>query len=185
MSRERLDEIAAMYIEHHQALRRLVHTRALRHGRLSETIVDDACSFAWMQLVRHDHVDLRGPHWRAVGWLTQVAINEAWRLYHIEHAAMPLEPDVLDAAAAAHDHSAPGAGDVAEQRIRLELVELLPERPRRFLMRLALGYTYDEIAAAEDATYRTVNKQLVRARRLLRELETPTEQGGEQSPPKP
>jgi DNA-directed RNA polymerase specialized sigma24 family protein len=41
----------------------------------------------------------------------------------------------------------PAAHDVAAQQLSLQLVEQLPERPRRFLLRLALGYSYDEISA--------------------------------------
>jgi DNA-directed RNA polymerase specialized sigma24 family protein len=45
------------------------------------------------------------------------------------------------------------------------------------LLRLALGYSYDEIAAAEHASYSTTNKQIARATGLLRELDHA--QGGE------
>jgi hypothetical protein len=52
------------------------------------------------------------------------------------------------------------------------------ERSSRWsLLRLAVGYSYHEIAAAEDASYSTTNKQMARAKRLLRELDHA--QGGE------
>jgi DNA-directed RNA polymerase specialized sigma24 family protein len=50
-------------------------------------------------------------------------------------------------------------------------VRQLPERPRRFLLRLMLGYSYHEIAAAENVTYRIVNRQVARGKRLLRQLD--------------
>jgi DNA-directed RNA polymerase specialized sigma24 family protein len=34
-----------------------------------------------------------------------------------------------------------------------------------------LGYGYDDIAAAENTTYRVVNRQVARAKRLLRQIE--------------
>jgi hypothetical protein len=34
-----------------------------------------------------------------------------------------------------------------------------------------LGYSYNEIAAAEDVSYRIVNRQVARAMRLLRQLD--------------
>jgi hypothetical protein len=43
--------------------------------------------------------------------------------------------------------AAPGADELAELHSRQELVDELPERPCRFLVRLALGYSYEEIAA--------------------------------------
>jgi DNA-directed RNA polymerase specialized sigma24 family protein len=39
------------------------------------------------------------------------------------------------------------------------------------LLRLAVGYSYDEIAAVERVSYTTTNKQITRAKRLLRELD--------------
>ncbi len=62
--------------------------------------------------------------------------------------------------------------DVVLRRLRLDLVTQLPERPRRFLLRLALGYSYREIAIAEHASYSTTNKQIARAKRLLRALDS-------------
>jgi DNA-directed RNA polymerase specialized sigma24 family protein len=49
---------------------------------------------------------------------------------------------------------------------RLQLVAQIPERPRRFLLRLALGYSYDEIAAVEGVSRTTTNKQIARAKRI-------------------
>ncbi len=46
----------------------------------------------------------------------------------------------------------------------------LPDRQRRYLMRLASGHSYQEIARVEQATYTNVNKHLARARRTLRDL---------------
>jgi DNA-directed RNA polymerase specialized sigma24 family protein len=63
------------------------------------------------------------------------------------------------------------------QHLRLDLVTQIPARPRRFLLRLALGYSYTEIVAAEHASKTTTNKQIARAKRILRQLETAPERG--------
>jgi DNA-directed RNA polymerase specialized sigma24 family protein len=63
------------------------------------------------------------------------------------------------------------AESVAALRARIDLVRELPERPRRFLLRHTLGYTYDEIATIEGVSWRTTERQLARGRRLLRDLE--------------
>jgi DNA-directed RNA polymerase specialized sigma24 family protein len=175
-STERLEEIAAMYANHDAQLRRLVHARGARHGKLNTTVVDDACSFAWTQLLTHDYVDLGPPRWGALAWLTTAAMREAWRLHGRDYLAAPEE---LETVRSEREHHAPAADDVAEQHMRLDLVKQIPERPRRFLLRLALGYSYDEIGEAEGASYTTVNKQIARAKRLLRELEHTEPAGGE------
>ena len=50
-------------------------------------------------------------------------------------------------------------------------MQQLPERPRRFLLRQTLGYSYVEIAELEGVTRTCTNKQLARAKRLLRQIE--------------
>jgi len=170
-SSDRLEQIADMYAKHDDELHRLVRSRQFGHGHISPLVVDDACSFAWTQLLTHDYVNLGPPRWRALAWLTTCAVHEAWRLHRIEYRAAPIVNATVDAITAERDTGAPSAAELAEQHARLELVKQIPERPRRFLLRLALGYTYDEIAAAEGASYTTVNKQIARAKRLLRSLE--------------
>jgi DNA-directed RNA polymerase specialized sigma24 family protein len=165
---ERTEQIAALYADHHETLRRAVHARS---AGLSPSVVEDACAFAWLQLLTHEHIDVDPPHAGPLAWLTTTATREAWRMKRTERRATPLEHDVLDAAGVDRGHTGASAGDVAEQHLRLDLIEQIPERPRRFLLRLALGYSYDEIGAIEGACYTTVNKQIVRAKRLLREFE--------------
>lgn len=96
------------------------------------------------------------------------AVRHAWLLNRTTRRAVPTNTFTSDAT-----HQWPGAGadELAAQHLRLELVYQLPERPRRFLLRLALGYSYDEIATVECVSYTTTNKQITRAKRLLRELD--------------
>jgi DNA-directed RNA polymerase specialized sigma24 family protein len=53
------------------------------------------------------------------------------------------------------------------------------------LLRLALGYSYAEIAAAEHASATTTNKQIARAKRILRDLEQTEAQHAEPCAPTP
>jgi len=104
-------------------------------------------------------------------------VREAWRLNSLEWRTTPHSPNKLDAIIANHGDTAPDTAELAALHQRLELVDEIPERPRRFLLRLALGYSYDAISAAEGVSRTTTNKQIARAKRLLRELDHA--QGGE------
>jgi DNA-directed RNA polymerase specialized sigma24 family protein len=175
----RLALIADLYANHHRQLERLVARRA----DVTRAIVEDACSYAWMQLLTHPDVDLRPPHWRILAWLTQTAVREAWRL--TKRSGPMLAPDRLEFVIDERDRLAPSNDELAELRARLALVRELPERPRRFLLRQMLGYSYDEIAALEGVTRTCTNKQLARAKRLLRQIEQRHNQadaGGENTP---
>ena len=181
---DRLDAIAAMYATHHEQLQRLVR----RRGSSDEQNVQDACAYAWMQLVRADHVNLGPPRWRALAWLTTTAIRHAWDLGHGDAKYTSIgDLHTLALLADSRGHAAPSVTKVADDRARLDVVAQIPERPRRFLLRLSFGYSYDEIAAAEHVSVRTVDRQIARARRLLRELQhtSSVEEGGEEAPVAP
>jgi DNA-directed RNA polymerase specialized sigma24 family protein len=175
-STERLQQIATMYATHGRELHRLVERRGSPH----HATVEDACAFAWTQLLSADRIDLRPPRWQALAWLTTVAVHEAWRLNRIHRRDGPFDPDKIDTLSMHRQRAAAAAHDVAAQRLRLQLVEQLPERPRRFLLRLSLGYSYDEISAAEGVSRRTTDRQIARAKRILRDLDrTAGAMGGE------
>ena len=69
------------------------------------------------------------------------------------------------------EQTAHGADEVVDQRERLALIAQIPERPRRFLLRLALGHSYREIAVEESVGLTTTSHQIARAKRLLRAVE--------------
>jgi DNA-directed RNA polymerase specialized sigma24 family protein len=177
-STQRLQQIAAMYSAHHAQLHRVVE----RRGSPEHATVQDACAFAWTRLLTADQVDLRAPRWRAVGWLTTVAVHEAWRLNAIDQRAGAFDPDMLDAISIGRERAVPAAHDVAAQHLRLDLVAQIPERPRRFLLRLALGYSYDEISAAEGVSQTTTSRQIARAKRILRDLDRSANATGDEEP---
>jgi DNA-directed RNA polymerase specialized sigma24 family protein len=161
---DRLQQIATMYAEHHATLHGIVR----RRGSKSPDVVDDACQHAWAQLVAAHHIDLRPPGSRAVAWLTTTAVRHAWLLNRTAGRAVATDTFTIDAT---YECPGPGTDELSAQHLRLDLVYQLPERPRRFLLRLAVGYSYDEIAAVERVSYTTTNKQITRAKRLLRELD--------------
>jgi hypothetical protein len=72
----RLERIAVMHREYARALER----RVARRARAEPQTLEDACSFAWMQLITHPSIDLDGPSCGALAWITQTAVHEAWRL---------------------------------------------------------------------------------------------------------
>ena len=170
-SATRLAGIAAMHRNHARELERRVASRA----RAEPRTIEDACSFAWMQLITHPAIDLDGPPDGALAWITRTAVHEAWRL-----EAMRARDELLDEAALRrelrqHEQTTPGVDELVAQRARLDLVAQIPPRPRRFLLRHALGHSYREIAVDEHVSLTTTNKQIARARRLLRALDAPQE----------
>jgi hypothetical protein len=164
----RNEQIAAMHREHARQLERRVERRA----RTSPETIEDACSFAWLQLLTHTCIDLDAPTWRALGWLMQTATREAWRLEARRRRDGLLDHIALERELGLREQTALGADEVVAQHERLALVAQIPERPRRFLLRLALGHSYREIAVEESVGLTTTSHQIARAKRLLRAVET-------------
>jgi DNA-directed RNA polymerase specialized sigma24 family protein len=72
-----------LFLEFNEQLLRRVHS--LVHA--SPQTIEDACAFAWMQLLRHQPD--RDGEWKA--WLVRTAQREAWRL-HRAARDVPLVP---------------------------------------------------------------------------------------------
>jgi DNA-directed RNA polymerase specialized sigma24 family protein len=159
----RADHIARLYADSAADLQRYVAAATCT----DEQTIEDACSHAWAQLLSHPSIDLHAARWSLLRWLTTTATREAWRLHELRRLAARAD---IDGYTGDLDRATPSAEDIAALRARLDLVREIPERPRRFLLRLMLGYSYDEISAQENATDRTTRKQITRARRLLRDL---------------
>jgi DNA-directed RNA polymerase specialized sigma24 family protein len=168
---ERLKHIAVMYAKHDDQLRTVVRRQA--SGAQPATI-EDACSHAWSTLITADHVDVRPPRWGALAYLTKTAVYRAFDLRTAERRAAAYDHDQLDYLAAARGLTHAPADEAAALQMRcdlaLDLVAQIPERPRRFLLRQALGYSYLDIAAAEGVSYRTTDRQITRAKRRLEQI---------------
>jgi RNA polymerase sigma factor (sigma-70 family) len=140
----------------------------LVEGRLgvSHEVAEDACSLAWLQLLR------RPPRREnVVGWLYQVAKYETFAILRryrseAELGAAP-EPtfygEHLDAV-------------VAKQELSL-LARLKPQQ-RLVLWLRGEGYSYEQIQHATGKSYTWVNRHLTEGRAALRQLIAETEVGG-------
>jgi RNA polymerase sigma factor (sigma-70 family) len=152
-------ELAAYYAEEAPSLRRAVAASV----SAPPTIVDDACSFAWTQLMRNrERIQLgKGAYW----WLYRIATREAWRLVGIERRLHPVG-SAADVAALMSDDGDTTFATV-EFHDAMRSLEFVPQRQRRLLMLLAAGFSYAEIARITGDTVRTVERQLLRGRRAL------------------
>ena len=117
----RNEQIAALHPELERGIERRAHA--------SEQTIEDACSFAWLQLLTHTSIDLGAPTWRALGWLAQTATREAWRLEARRRRDGPLDHVVLERELRLRNRSALGADETVAQPERLALVAQIPERP--------------------------------------------------------
>jgi len=127
--------------------------------RASDAVIEDACQVAWCRLLHHgDRVHRE----TVMAWLARTAVNEAFRSLRRCRREGPLEGAEL-----ACDQPTPQ--EVVEQRERLTEVGLLPVRQQRLVWLHAFGLSYVEMAAHEQYTPRTVERQLLRARAALRE----------------
>jgi RNA polymerase sigma factor (sigma-70 family) len=153
-------------------LYRLFSARLLRIVRGSvrapEAVIEDACQFAWSRLI-HER-DRVAPD-RAAGWLVTTALHEA--LKSIRRAGY--EPSLETMVESGIEFVSPRADrspePLAERRERLLTLRSLSERQQRLLWLYGLGLTYEEIARRQGCTSRTVERQIARARTVLRERE--------------
>ena len=166
--RSRSDEVAAYFAEHAPRLERLVRARVLA----SDATIEDACSYAWCQLVRRVDIELDD---RAAGWLYRVAVHEGWRLAALERATVSYSPSLDDPEVIEAGVAEPAAPHTVEQlittQLRLEEIRSLPRRQRRAILLFAFGLTYAEIAEQTGDSIRSVDRLLRRATQRLRTVD--------------
>ncbi len=155
-----------LYRLHHESLVRVVRRRV---GG-SDALIEDACSFAWTQLLCHQPE--RRPE--LFGWLCTVAIHEAYRLSDVER-----RDDRLDVRIAGRGHGvASRAESVEDLRAGLEgqleartalsrVAKLCPRQRKLFGLQIA-GLSYRQIATVTGDSVRTVDRQLRRAHARVR-----------------
>jgi RNA polymerase sigma factor (sigma-70 family) len=152
--------VAELYRELSQRLEQIVRF----DSRAPESVVEEACQVAWGRLMDHRH---RVRREGALSWLARTAVREALRLRHRDGRCLPLEV-TLEEESAPDAATLPGPDELFERRERLASIRQLPERQQRVLWLHALGLTYVEIARHTGDTTRTVERQLLRARRAAR-----------------
>ena len=155
-----LDEVAELFADQASRVRRLVRAGV----RAPEPTVEDACQLAWVRLFQRRACVRRDT---ATAWLVRTAIREAVKQMHRDGRELSL--DAL--AEEAGDQATPSApallDELVEQRARLESIRTLPERQQRLVWLQGLGLTYTEMAGQTGVTRRTVERQLLRAKRTL------------------
>ena len=129
--------------------------------RTSAANVEDACGFAWLQLVRH-----RPQPDRAFAWLCTTAIREAVKLHLRSARAASLEQAAGERGGSGWRTE--GSLDVIAAGEQIRAARLRPREARVLGLRVA-GYRRDEIAELTGDSHRTIDRQLGRARRKLRD----------------
>jgi RNA polymerase sigma factor (sigma-70 family) len=135
--------------------------------RAPRSVIEDACQVAWGQLVRYRYSVQRDS---ALSWLATTAIHEAFGLLRRQNRFYSLEDAVERQGDMAVLDTASAADELCELRERLEGIRVLSDRQQQMLWLHGLGYTYREIAATTGCTKRTVERQLLRAKRKMRSL---------------
>jgi RNA polymerase sigma factor (sigma-70 family) len=132
--------------------------------RAPDVVVEDACQFAWSRLIHHrDRVRRE----TVMSWLARTAVHEAIKLVRRDRREVSLDAASEQIApVVALDFPAPHA--LVEDRERLGELSRLSTRQQRAVWLHAFGLSYDEIAAHEGCTVRTVERQLLRARQRIR-----------------
>jgi len=130
-----------------------------------DSVIEDACQFAWSRLVHHQS---RVRRETALAWLVTTAVHEAFKLVRRAGRDVSLELALEQGVKLGPAPSARGPDTVAEQRDRLSAIRTLPARQQRLLWLYGLGLSYKEIGERESCTSRTVERQLQHARSRLR-----------------
>lgn len=164
-SRLRGDE-GELFARHHAALLRAVRSAV----RAPEELIEDACANAWAILLgrQPDRGDT------LFGWLRTVAVHEAYALSRQQRRTISLQD------LSSHDserwealvESGRTLEAAVEARRALSVLAGLPARQRETLTLAVAEFSYAEIQRLRGGvTYTNVNKQIVKARRRIRELE--------------
>jgi len=156
-----LGDEAELFSKHNEHL-----VRSVRHAvHASDALIEDACSFAWMQLMR-----CQPRRETAFAWLRVVAIREAWALSRRERRALSLDEPLGGDGGGLVD-TIPGVDlDVTvAAREALRCVAALRPLHRRTFARHLAGLSYEEIGAETGQTWRQVSRHLSRSRAALQE----------------
>jgi RNA polymerase sigma factor (sigma-70 family) len=154
-------DVAALYRALAPRLDRIVR----RDVREADSVIEDACQFAWSRFV--DRADsVRGE--AALAWLTKTAVHEACKLARRARRDVSLDAAVEQVGEWLMEGRAPAVDEVVERRARIDAIERLPDRQRRLVWLQGLGFSYAEMASSTGCTQRTVERQLLRAKRRLR-----------------
>jgi RNA polymerase sigma factor (sigma-70 family) len=151
--------------ELYRTLSRRLEQLVTLNVRAPDSVIEDACQFAWTRLVHHrDRVRRE----TALPWLVTTAVHEAFKLVRRGGRELSLDTALEHGGESAVRVRAPGPDELFEYRERLAEVRRLPQRQQRLLWLHAAGLTYAEMAVHEDCSERTVERQLLRAKQGIR-----------------
>lgn len=158
---DRATQIEALYRRDAARLQRAVARRA----RADQTVIEDACAYAWVELLTNENVDVTAD--AIFGWLLLVATREAWRLANRDaRASVRLD----DPESGADPASSLDVEAQVQAREDLRLLDQLTPKQAEMMRLHAAGLDYNEIAERLGVTYTNVNKHLTKARKKLRDL---------------
>lgn len=155
-----IGDVGELYEHRAGQVRRLVRHQV----RAPEPLIEDACQVAWIRLVDRRRGVNRDA---AVAWLVTTAMREAFRLIARANRELPLGVLIDDPGELGDSASGPSPEEIVLQRARLQALRALPERQRQLVWLQGLGLSYAEMADRTGASRRTVERQLIRARRRL------------------
>jgi RNA polymerase sigma factor (sigma-70 family) len=163
---DRASLIAAFYAREAASLQKAV----ARSVAAPIVMIEDACSHAWIQLLRHDEVEIGpGGFW----WLYVVAKRHVFRLSgrgrREEPAGSPAELPGQSRLLAEDVAEAVERRAVHEERVGI--LDTINERKRRMMVLQAAGFSYEEIGSLCGDSPRTVERQLLRGKRALERAE--------------
>lgn len=157
-----VDDVGELYRDLARRLERFVRFEV----RAPVPVIEDACQHAWSRLLDHR---AEVPADMLFSWLATTASREAHKLARRDQREVSLDSELERRGEAPLGQRVAGPVDLLEQRERLASVRSLPRRQQRLLWLHVLGFSYVEIARRERCTRRTVERQLLRARRAVRE----------------
>ncbi|MGO9883027.1 MAG: sigma-70 family RNA polymerase sigma factor [Solirubrobacteraceae bacterium] len=149
------DEIGDLYRANAEQLRQLVRFSI----RAPDAVIDDACQIAWSRLVSH-RAGVRSD--AALPWLLTTASREALKLLRRSRREFPLDQ--------LRESHQVGPEQIVEFRDRLAQIRALPRRQQRLVWLQGFGLSYAEMAGYTGDSERTIERQVLRARRSLRRL---------------
>lgn len=146
------DELAELYRANAEPLRQLVRFTV----RAPDAVIDDACQIAWSRLISR-RIDVQRE--RVLPWLLTTASREALKLLRRSGREFPLDQ--------LNERHQVGPEQIVEFRERLAQLRALPRRQQRLIWLQGLGLSYAEMAGYTGDTQRTIERQILRARRSL------------------
>jgi RNA polymerase sigma factor (sigma-70 family) len=159
--------IAALFEREARRVERLVSRRA----RAPQAVIEDACQAAWARLCARDDVDVESP--AVLRWLVVTAVHEAWRHTsgnrEVTAGGFLPDPEVPGELPEPQAHGADPLAVTVQRDEARRRIGRLTERERQFLALQAAGLTYEEIAKRLSVSVRTVERQILRGRRKLRQ----------------